>query len=152
MNENTQNLREPTVDDLRVKLCYICREEERYDSTLYNLRATHILISFLDRPDPPPVWTHPCKCTLVAHESCLRHWINTQQRDLGRSRGELKCPQCGAWYEFEGYNPRILRILNSVNRTLSRSGRVIIVLCAGTVIVSFGAGECSHRRLAHDIE
>ena len=34
MNENTHNLREPTVDDLRVKLCYICREEERYDSTL----------------------------------------------------------------------------------------------------------------------
>ncbi len=23
---------EPTVDDLRVKLCYICREEERHDS------------------------------------------------------------------------------------------------------------------------
>jgi hypothetical protein len=25
---------EPTVDDLRLKLCYICREEERYDSEL----------------------------------------------------------------------------------------------------------------------
>lgn len=30
MNEN----REPTVDDLRVKLCYICREEERSDGAL----------------------------------------------------------------------------------------------------------------------
>jgi len=114
---------------------------------LHNLRPTLILISLLDRPDPPPVWTHPCKCTLVAHETCLLHWINTQQRDFGRSRGELKCPQCGTFYEFEGYNPRILRILNSANRALSRSGRVIIGVCAGTVIVSFGAGECPSHRL-----
>ena len=26
MSENTRQLREPTVDDLRVKLCYICLE------------------------------------------------------------------------------------------------------------------------------
>jgi hypothetical protein len=95
----------------------------------------------IGRPDPPPVWTHPCKCTLVAHESCLLHWINTQERDFGRSRGELRCPQCGQYYEFEGYNPLLLRILNSMNRALSRSGRVIVGFCAGTIIVSLGAGE-----------
>jgi hypothetical protein len=34
------NEREPTVDDLRVKLCYICREEERHDSASFtHLRA-----------------------------------------------------------------------------------------------------------------
>lgn len=100
-----------------------------------------LLNAFLGPPDPPPVWTHPCKCTLVAHQSCLLHWINTQQRDFGRSRGELKCPQCGEYYEFEGFNPILLRILNSANRALSRSGRIIIACCAGTIIVSFGAGE-----------
>jgi hypothetical protein len=31
MSENT---RDPTVDNLRVKLCYICLEEEHYDSAL----------------------------------------------------------------------------------------------------------------------
>ncbi|KAI9508053.1 hypothetical protein F5148DRAFT_1284464 [Russula earlei] len=120
----TQHLHEPTIDDLSVKLCFICREEERHDNP----------------PDPPPLWVHPCKCTLVAHESCLVRWILTQQRDFGRSRGELKCPQCGELYEFEGYNPVGLRFLNSVNRALSRFGRVIILFCAGTLIVSFGAG------------
>jgi hypothetical protein len=30
----TRQLHEPTVDDLRAKLCYICLEEERYDSAL----------------------------------------------------------------------------------------------------------------------
>ncbi|KAH9984303.1 hypothetical protein BJV77DRAFT_1038384 [Russula vinacea] len=84
MDHTSEQLHEPTVDDLRVKLCYICREEERHDRP----------------PQPPPVWTHPCKCTL---------------RDFGRSRGELKCPQCGELYEFEGFNPLILRIFNTVS-------------------------------------
>jgi len=40
MNENTRQSPEPTVDDLRVKLCYICREEERHDSAPFiNIRA-----------------------------------------------------------------------------------------------------------------
>ncbi|KAH8978886.1 hypothetical protein EDB86DRAFT_3089896 [Lactarius hatsudake] len=113
----------PTVDDLRVKLCYICREEESYDSP----------------QDPPTVWVHPCKCTLVAHESCLHHWIKTQQHDFGRSKA-LKCPQCGDRYETEGFNSPTLRILDTVNHILSNSGRLITVCCAGTIVLSFGAG------------
>lgn len=115
--------RVPTVDDLRVKLCYICREEERYDSP----------------QDPPTVWVHPCKCTLVAHESCLHHWIKTQQHDFGRSKA-LKCPQCGDRYETEGFNSPTLRILDTVNHILSNSGRIITVCCAGSIVLSFGAG------------
>ena len=102
----------------------------------------------LGPPDPPVVWTHPCKCTLVAHEDCLLHWIKTQQRDFGRSRGELKCPQCGELYEFEGFNPRILRIFNAINRALSRSGRVVTAGCIGTIIFSSGAGELAPHTLS----
>jgi E3 ubiquitin-protein ligase DOA10 len=134
---------QPTVDDLRVKLCYICREEERDDSPLFQpfTLNSHSNLFPLGRPDPPPVWTHPCKCTLIAHESCLLHWIKTQQRDFGRTRGDLRCPQCGDRYEFEGYNPLALRILNRVHSFLSHSGRIILVFSLGTVVVSFGAGE-----------
>jgi hypothetical protein len=39
MSENTQQLPAPTVDDLKVKLCYICLEEEHYHSAL-SLRLT----------------------------------------------------------------------------------------------------------------
>src|SRR5579863_5305303 len=101
-NTVTRQLREPTVYDLRVKLCYICLEEEHYDSAL-SLRLTQSPCTFnvnslinvsLGPPNLPPVWTHPCKCTLIAHESCLLHWINTQQCEFGRSRNEVKCPQC----------------------------------------------------------
>ena len=34
MNEDIRRLHEPTIDDLRVKQCYICLEEEQYDSAL----------------------------------------------------------------------------------------------------------------------
>lgn len=106
---------------------------QRQHPTKYNV--------ILGPPHPPTVWLHPCKCTLVAHESCLLDWIKTQQREFGRSRGDLKCPQCGELYEFEGFNPRVLRILNSVNRTLSRYGRIITVCGIGAIILSSGAGE-----------
>jgi hypothetical protein len=39
MDDKLEHSHEPTVDDLRVKLCYICREEERHDSALLYARA-----------------------------------------------------------------------------------------------------------------
>ncbi|KAL4253757.1 hypothetical protein ABKN59_002979 [Abortiporus biennis] len=114
----------PTVDDLRVKLCYICREEERHDSP----------------PNPPVAWVHPCNCTLVAHESCLLTWIQSAQSDSSRAPNALKCPQCGAVYELESENPLPLRILNSLNAVLSASGRVVSIAGLVTVGVSFGLG------------
>ncbi|TFY62254.1 hypothetical protein EVJ58_g3979 [Rhodofomes roseus] len=118
--------RVPTVDDLRVKLCFICREEERYDSP----------------EDPPRAWTHPCQCTLVAHEACLLQWIKAAQQDPARARNALKCPQCGASYELESDNPhpRILRILDRSNALLSIAGKVVMIGGLATVFVSFGFG------------
>ncbi|KAI0270515.1 hypothetical protein BC834DRAFT_922489 [Gloeopeniophorella convolvens] len=124
MDRSSAQERVPTIDDLRVKLCYICREEESYD----------------DPADPPRLWTHPCKCTLVAHESCLLHWIKTQQQDHGRARNALKCPQCGDRYEIVSENPPALQILDFVNRALSRFGRVVTACCFGTLVLSCGAG------------
>ncbi|KAI0759067.1 hypothetical protein C8Q74DRAFT_1319825 [Fomes fomentarius] len=112
----------PTVNDLRVKLCYICREEERYDNP----------------EDPPRAWTHPCSCTLVAHESCLLQWIKSAQQDPARVGNALKCPQCGATYELESENPRILRLLNALNAALASAGKVATVSGVVGVVVSFG--------------
>ncbi|KAI0060192.1 hypothetical protein BV25DRAFT_1888964 [Artomyces pyxidatus] len=116
--------RVPTVTDLRVKLCYICREEEHYDNP----------------PDPPRLWTHACRCTLVAHESCLLRWIRTAQQDPDRARNALKCPQCGDSYELISKNPPTLRLLDAWNRTLSRVGKIVTVSFVGTVILCFGSG------------
>ncbi|KAI1789666.1 hypothetical protein LXA43DRAFT_1019810 [Ganoderma leucocontextum] len=112
----------PTVQDLRVKLCYICREEERYDNP----------------EDPPRPWTHPCSCTLIAHESCLLEWIKSAQQDASRAGNALKCPQCGATYELESDNPRSLRVLNAVNSALSAAGKMATVVGFVGLTASFG--------------
>ncbi|KAI0052404.1 hypothetical protein FA95DRAFT_1592683 [Auriscalpium vulgare] len=114
----------PSVDDLRVKLCWICREEERHD-----------------KPEQPPRrWTHPCNCTLVAHESCLLDWITAAQQTPERAANALKCPQCSAVYEIISDNPLALRLLDRWNRLLSRVGKVVTVSTIGLVVTTFSAG------------
>jgi hypothetical protein len=114
--------RVPTINDLRIKLCYICREEEAYGDP-------HV-----------KRWVHPCSCTLIAHETCLLQWIKTAQESRGRSSNALKCPQCGAQYVLESHNPFILQVLNGANNALSRVGHVITLAGLGTVVVTFLGG------------
>ncbi|TRM63280.1 hypothetical protein BD626DRAFT_537166 [Schizophyllum amplum] len=100
--------RPPTVDDLRVKLCFICREEETYDQP----------------EDPPRAWCHPCKCTLVAHETCLLQWIQSADR----KQNATSCRQCGAPYRITSENPPILKILSAGNSVFQMLGRSFTVL------------------------
>lgn len=159
---NTNN-RVPTVNDLRVsnvcvckssridsfqvKLCYICREEEHFDAGQFTTYPSGItvlnLTSHLPAPEgagAPKEWTHPCKCTLVAHESCLLKWIQTSQGDASRAPNALKCPQCGAHYELESDRPVILHILGAGNKVLQRAGRFFMLLSAVGTVVVFGSG------------
>ncbi|KAG9310846.1 hypothetical protein JVU11DRAFT_8701 [Chiua virens] len=103
--------RVPTIDDLKVKLCYICREEERYDAP----------------GTPPRTWTHPCTCTLIAHEACLLRWIQSSQTTRSRASNALQCPQCGTAYELTSSNPLLLRWLDMGNKGLSMIGRIVSV-------------------------
>ncbi|KAJ7456941.1 hypothetical protein FB451DRAFT_1142846 [Mycena latifolia] len=93
--------RPPTLADLRVKLCYICRDEEK-DATV-----------------PPRAWVHPCNCTLVAHESCLLEWIKSSE-GTGREASARQCPQCKTQYEVESKNPTVLRVLRVIDKNLAR--------------------------------
>ncbi|KAJ7222374.1 hypothetical protein GGX14DRAFT_514072 [Mycena pura] len=92
--------RPPTLADLRIKLCYICREEEKVGSAA-----------------PPRAWVHPCTCTLVAHESCLLEWIKSSE-GTGREASARQCPQCKTEYEVESNNPTALRFLRAVDKNL----------------------------------
>ncbi|TFK29152.1 hypothetical protein FA15DRAFT_664475 [Coprinopsis marcescibilis] len=113
----------PTIDDLRVKLCYICHEEEVYDAPVEN---------------PPKVWTHPCQCTLVAHESCLLKWIQSSQASESRASKALKCPQCGAQYELESYNPWIFKVIQAGNRALKKAGSLFLVFGTAAIFGVIG--------------
>ncbi|KAH7911263.1 hypothetical protein BJ138DRAFT_1085948 [Hygrophoropsis aurantiaca] len=114
----------PTINDLKVKLCYICREEERYDA-----------------PEVPPrAWTHPCNCTLIAHEACLLQWIQSSQQNRSRAANALKCPQCGTAYVLDSKNPLLLRLMNAGNKALSTMGKFVTMFGLTFVVFSLGTG------------
>ncbi|KAF8900444.1 hypothetical protein CPB84DRAFT_1680513, partial [Gymnopilus junonius] len=113
------NNRVPTVNDLRVKLCYICREEESAEDP---------------QQGPARAWTHPCSCTLIAHEQCLLKWIQASQGSTARAPNALKCPQCGTQYEMTSNEPMLLRVLAAGNKILQKLGRYFTVFAAAATV------------------
>ncbi|KNZ77543.1 E3 ubiquitin-protein ligase MARCH5 [Termitomyces sp. J132] len=124
MDRRRDITRMPTIHDLRVKFCYICQEEELFDAL----------------NNPPRAWTHPCTCTLVAHESCLLRWIQTSQADAARAVNAMKCPQCGTKYELISNRPQILRLLGLMNRILHRTGRIVTLVGVAGMVGVFASG------------
>ncbi|KDQ16911.1 hypothetical protein BOTBODRAFT_30290 [Botryobasidium botryosum FD-172 SS1] len=108
--------RPPTLEDLRVKTCWICREEE----TIY------------DHPKSPRRWVHPCACTLVAHEQCLLEWVSM------KTTKEPKCPQCATPYTLIRPKARVLAFLNSLN-----AATVSFARGSSALVVGFGIFICS---------
>lgn len=136
---------------MQVKLCYICREEERAGAGeqhegYINVALNLIFLGWLLQATegPPRQWTHPCNCTLVAHEACLLKWIQSSQSNSARAPNALKCPQCGTQYELESNNPAILRILSRGNKVLQKTGRFFTVITAASAVGAVGTGELNH--------
>ena len=100
---------------------------------------------------PPRAWTHPCKCTLVAHEQCLLKWIQTSQGTSGRAANALKCPQCGAKYELESKYPVLLRFLAAGNKMLQQLGRLFTLFGVATFVVVVGSGTWPVARSLVDL-
>lgn len=138
-----------TVDDLAGKTCWICAESE-------------------DERAPPTGtgsrFVHPCKCTLVAHESCLFSWIYSQQSRSsdgdfwargaaggGRAGGQeiqvqVRCPQCQMPYRMTDSCSATERWLHNtlsrIARTIASSGRLAVGasvgVCAYVLLSSYG--------------
>ncbi|PWN45872.1 hypothetical protein IE81DRAFT_363703 [Ceraceosorus guamensis] len=83
-----------TVKDLKNRNCWICAEGDAEDLDTSNGRTQRIR-----------KWLHPCQCSLVAHEVCLRRWI----RHADRQGKELKCPQCAQPYKLDVHKSLLLR-------------------------------------------
>jgi len=102
--------RVPDVADLRTRECWICKEDETF--TARGVR----------QKDSPSAWIHPCKCTLVAHESCLLEWIARTQQTLDPPP---QCPQCNAPFKISTKRSVILRLLDWID---GKKGTVVNVL------------------------
>jgi hypothetical protein len=134
----------PTIDDLRTKICYICREEE--DAEIAAASA---------------VWVHPCgACALVAHEECLLQWMRGAQQSDVHTAKALVCPQCGGAYDIESAGRRALALIRAGDRLLVAAGAATpvvagflagITILASTCEIAARSGPGAHavRRLGH---
>lgn len=72
--------------DLAKKQCFICYSSQEEDTATSS------------------PWIHACKCSLLAHEDCLLHWISEAQLRSSAngppSQRSVKCPQCGSPYQL----------------------------------------------------
>ena len=143
-------------------MCYICREEERYDGVYpehlarlrvdSTTRSPHTGESQVDTSvsmhsycprcvaTPPSAPCPEINGSLLGPllESCLLHWIQSSQENQTRVEKAFKCPQCGADYEIESDNPPLLRLLNKMNKMLTRTGKVATLVGLGTTVFTFG--------------
>ncbi|KZV89467.1 hypothetical protein EXIGLDRAFT_771732 [Exidia glandulosa HHB12029] len=112
----------PTVDDLKVRTCFICHEEDASKS------ANHDFV-------------HPCRCTLVAHRKCLLRWIDSRKKTEGADYvppRRDRCAQCRRRYVVLPA-PRAtitLRVMNAANDAWAIFGR-----CSSAIGLLFMVGS-----------
>jgi hypothetical protein len=100
---------ERSVDQVQHKTCFICYEDEGEDGSSHGK------------------WVHPCKCSLVAHEDCLLHWISVSKPTASESV-PVTCPQCAAPYTISQLNFPLLNLIEKVEDVWAKNvGRVLMV-------------------------
>ncbi|KAJ7760994.1 hypothetical protein B0H16DRAFT_1531403 [Mycena metata] len=127
----------PTVEDLRVKSCFICLEKE-----------TSLVRPKLPRKRNLNTWIHPCpSCALIAHDRCLLRWISSlppaTNKEQIRTRNvfaldTFKCPHCGRRYELAQPPPGLLhRFAMALDATYVLLVETINLGCAATGLLVF---------------
>ncbi|KZO91774.1 hypothetical protein CALVIDRAFT_601988 [Calocera viscosa TUFC12733] len=126
--------RVPDVADLRTRECWICKEDETFTT-----RGQR-------KKDSLSKWIHPCKCTLVAHESCLLEWIARTQQTLDPPP---QCPQCNAPFVIATKRTVILRALDWIDAKKGTIVNVLIVtgITSGLLVLSTAYGVHALRML-----
>lgn len=98
-----------TVEQVQQKTCFICYEDEGEEGSSHGK------------------WVHPCKCSLVAHEDCLLHWISVSKPTASPSV-PVTCPQCAAPYTINQLNFPLLNLIEKVEDVWAKNvGRVLMV-------------------------
>jgi hypothetical protein len=103
-----RSLKEEEEEEKRCWICYTSEAEEEA---------------------PKSDWKSPCKCTLVAHESCLLEWIADLQRPENNSGGRIACPQCKTQIRLRERRSIVLELVEGVSRIIGRA--VPVLLLAG---------------------
>jgi len=85
--------------------------------------------------DPPSEdWKSPCKCSLVAHESCLLDWVADLQKSGKGTREKLACPQCNTRIVLKQDRSLVLEIVDDIEKFAGRAGAFIAFAGVGSII------------------
>lgn len=84
---------------------------------------------------PKSDWKSPCRCTLIAHESCLLEWIADLQRsENNNSGGKIACPQCKTQIRLKQKRSMVLEVVEGAGRAVGKAVPVLIL--AGLLLLS----------------
>lgn len=77
---------------------------------------------------PKSDWKSPCRCTLIAHESCLLEWIADLQRsENNNSGGKIACPQCKTQIRLKQKRSMVLEVVEGAGRAVGKAVPVLIL-------------------------
>ncbi len=110
------NERVVTVRDLRTKSCWICSDEDEDPPASFGQPGSSASPSAAS--SRPKRFVHPCKCTLVAHETCLLRWIDQSRRNHPLN-DQVTCPQCKAPYILVNDKTALLKTFEFFDKFLN---------------------------------
>ncbi|KAH9821173.1 hypothetical protein DFH28DRAFT_1092864 [Melampsora americana] len=122
------NLKQTLVDLDEPRKCWICYDDEEIEPLESNqlhslLNTSSTSTSTSSQFQKNRKWVKPCRCSLVAHESCLLTWVTTYQLThspttsiSSRLSTPVTCPQCSAPYHLSQPSSHLLTIIDSFKR------------------------------------
>ena len=97
----------PTMEQLKVKSCWICLQSS-------------------ETAEDSKDFTHPCKCVLIAHKTCMTEWITSLPESA-----KVVCPQCKTPFKFDRPTLFPLRLMDILASAID-----FAILPAGAVLAA----------------
>lgn len=130
------------VDDVKNRTCWICSDGDQDEDSNTTAAAGK---GAANRRK----WVHPCKCSLVAHESCLLTWVRTRRSGAnGTPNQTITCPQCSHPYTIMERKPLALILFEMGDSLLRMAVPVASAgVAGGALLVAATAYGCAAMRL-----
>lgn len=146
-NHSSSSTGERTLDQIASKTCFICYGDSSEDAPSTTTPST----ATSRTPSSQRKWIHPCKCSLVAHEDCLLHWVQISKPSASKNT-PVSCPQCNTPYTMHQVDFPILNFIERIEAIWTRNVSKLLMVSIGmggwTLLGIYGIW--SIRQLAGD--
>lgn len=137
-----------TVDLDEPRKCWICYDDEEPEIPESDPAYPLLNPSASLQPQKKRKWVKPCRCSLVAHESCLLTWVTTYQLThspttsvASRLSTPVTCPQCAATYHLAQPSSHLLTLIDQLKRPYDK---IVSWSALGCVLLGFSITTSSY--------